>query len=156
MAFCANCGHETSPQALSCPECGHPTGVGALTTFEYADFWTRFAGALLDFLILLIPSFVLNISIVPFLGGLLLDFGYHWLMVAYWDGQTIGKRAVGVRVSRPDGTPVDPALAAGRAAMRLVSGFVLLLGFIWAAWDPEKRTWHDMVADTRVYRVTRP
>jgi uncharacterized RDD family membrane protein YckC len=28
------------------------------------------------------------------------------------------------------------------------------LGFLWAAWDPEKRTWHDMVADTRAFRVT--
>ena len=24
MAFCANCGKELSPQAVSCPACGHP------------------------------------------------------------------------------------------------------------------------------------
>lgn len=156
MAYCENCGHEISPQAVSCPECGHPTRVAATTTPGYADFWTRFAGALLDWLILIIPSYLIGRYYLPFIGGILLDFLYHWLLIAYWDGQTVGKRAVGVRVTRPDGTIVDPAVAAGRSAMRLVSGFVLLLGFIWAAWDPEKRTWHDMVADTRAYRAPRP
>lgn len=155
MVFCENCGHEISPQAIACPECGHPTRLGGAVAFEFADFWTRFAGALLDWLILLVPSLLVNVSILPFVGGIVVDFLYHWLMVAYWEGQTVGKRAVGIRVTLPDGSPVDISLAAGRAAMRLVSGFVLLLGFIWAAWDPEKRTWHDMVADTRVYRVPR-
>ena len=150
MAFCENCGHEISAQAVACPECGHPT-----RTLDYADFWTRVAGALVDFLILLLPSFLLNYSVIPFVGGLVVDFLYHWLMVAYWEGQTVGKRAVGIRVTKPDGALVDPTVAAARSAMRLVSGFVLLLGFIWAAWDPEKRTWHDMVADTRVYRTVR-
>jgi uncharacterized RDD family membrane protein YckC len=153
MAFCSNCGHEISLAAVACPQSGHPTGVHQSTTTVLADFWTRFGGAILDGLILAIPSFVANFLIVPFLGGLLIDFLYHWLMVAYSDGQTIGKRVVGVRVARPDGAPVDPTVAAGRAAMRLVSGLALGLGFLWAAWDPEKRTWHDMVADTRVFRV---
>lgn len=153
MAFCTNCGNEISDLAVACPQCGQPTGTRVGTTGEYADFWTRFGGWLIDVLILIIPSFVLNVSIFPFVGGLLIDFLYHWLLIAYWDGQTIGKRVVGVRVTRPDGSPVDPALAAGRAAMRIVSGFALGLGFLWAAWDPERRTWHDSVADTRVFKV---
>lgn len=152
MAFCTNCGHEMSPQAAACPQCGRPTGTG-VTTSAYAEFWTRAGAALLDWLILIIPSVILNVSVLPFIGGVLLDFLYHWLTVAYWDGQTIGKRVVGIRVTRPDGTAVDPATAAVRSGVRLVSGFVILLGFLWAAWDPEKRTWHDMAADTRVYRA---
>lgn len=152
MAFCANCGNEISPQAVACPACGHPTGVRPITTGELADFWTRFAGALLDGLILTIPS-VLMYFVIPFLGGIAVDFLYHWLAVAYWDGQTIGKRVVGVRVVRPDGRPVDAGTAAARAAMRIVSGLAFAIGFLWAAWDPERRTWHDMVADTRVFRV---
>jgi uncharacterized RDD family membrane protein YckC len=152
MAFCTNCRHEISPLATACPECGHPTGVRAETSGEYADFWARFGGALLDGLILAVPSFALNLT-VPIVGGFVIDFLYHWLTVAYWDGQTVGKRVVGVRVTRPDRQPVDPGVAAARAAMRIVSGLALLIGFLWAAWDPERRTWHDMVADTRVYRV---
>lgn len=152
MAFCENCGREVPPEAVACPECGHPTPAAATSTLQYADFWTRFAGALIDGVILIIPSLILSRDV--FFGGIVVDFLYHWLLVAYWQGQTVGKRVVGVRVTRPDGTLVDVSVAAARAAMRLVSGFVLLLGFLWAAWDPEKRTWHDMVADTRVYRVS--
>jgi uncharacterized RDD family membrane protein YckC len=153
MAFCTSCGNEISPVAVACPQCGQPTGYRAATSLENADFWTRLGGWLLDVLILIIPSFILNISVYPFIGGLLVDFLYHWLTVAYGDGQTVGKRVVGVRVTRPDGSPVDPAVAAGRALMRIVSGLVFGLGFLWAAWDAEKRTWHDMTADTRVFRV---
>lgn len=153
MAFCTNCGNEISDLAVACPQCGRPTGTRVATTGEYAEFWTRFGGWIIDTLILIVPGFVLNVSIFPFVGGLLIDFLYHWLLIAYWDGQTVGKRVVGVRVTRPDGSPVDPVLAAGRAAMRIVSGLALGLGFLWAAWDPERRTWHDSVADTRVFKV---
>lgn len=153
MAFCTNCGHEMSDLAVACPQCGQPTGAGATTSGEYADFWARFAAALIDGLILLIPSFLVS-SAIPFVGSLAVDFLYHWLMLAYWDGQTIGKRLMRIRITRPDGSPVDPAVAAARSAMRLVSGAALLLGFLWAAWDSERRTWHDMVADTRAFRVS--
>lgn len=151
MAFCTNCGNEFSESRDSCPHCGHPMGAQALP-LQYADFWSRFAAALIDALILFIPSLLLGLRF-RFLGGVIVEFFYHWLMIAYWDGQTIGKRALGIRILRPDGSPVDVAVAAARAGMRIVSGIPLLLGFVWAAWDPQRRTWHDAVADTRAYRV---
>jgi uncharacterized RDD family membrane protein YckC len=39
--------------------------------------------------------------------------------------------------------------------MAIVSGFALGIGYLWAAWDPERRTWHDMVANTRAFRINR-
>ena len=152
MAFCETCGFELPDAAASCPRCGQARATGAGVTLVYADFWSRFAAWFLDVLILVIPSILFAVSL-PFIGSVAVEFLYHWLLVAYWDGQSVGKRVVGIRVTRPDGTPVDSAYAARRAAMRIVSGLPLGLGFLWAAWDPEKRTWHDMVADTRVFRV---
>ena len=152
MAYCANCGHELAPGAASCSECGHPAGAPTGTTLQYADFWSRFAAALIDSIVLIIPGIIFGVAF-RFFGGLLLTFLYHWLFVAYWNGFTLGKRALNIRVARPDGSPADSGVAAARSGMRLVSGFALLLGFLWALWDPEKRTWHDMVADTRVFRV---
>jgi uncharacterized RDD family membrane protein YckC len=153
MAFCANCGHEVLATAAVCPDCGHPTGAATapVGTLQYADFWSRFAALLIDAVILFIPSLVFGGG--RYFGGLLITFLYHWLMVAYWNGQTIGKRALNIRVARPDGSPVDVAVAAARSGMRIVSGIPIGLGFLWAAWDPEKRTWHDMVAGTRAFRV---
>ena len=153
MAFCANCGHELAAGAATCPECGHPTGGFAHTAaLDYADFWSRFAAWLIDGILLIIPSVVFGIGF-RYAGGLTITFLYHWLTVAYWNGQTVGKRLLNIRVTRPDGSPVDIGVAAARAGMRLVSTLALGLGFLWAAWDPEKRTWHDMVADTRVFRA---
>jgi uncharacterized RDD family membrane protein YckC len=151
MAFCTNCGNQMSDLATACPNCGHPTGVAGPTT-RYADFWSRFAALLIDAVVLIIPSVVFGSG--RFFGGLAVTFLYHRLMIAYWNGQTLGKRALNIRIARPDGSAVDPGVAAARSGMRLVSGLAFGLGFLWAAWDPEKRTWHDMVADTRAFRVT--
>jgi class 3 adenylate cyclase/uncharacterized RDD family membrane protein YckC len=38
-----------------------------------------------------------------------------------------------------------------RSVFSLVSMF-LLLGYIWAIWEKDKRTWHDIIAGTRVVR----
>ena len=76
-------------------------------------------------------------------------------MIALVHGQTLGMMLLGLRATRPDGAAVDLGRSAARAAMSYVSAVVVLLGYLWALWDPEKRTWHDIVADTRVYRVRR-
>lgn len=67
-------------------------------------------------------------------------------------GQTIGKWAVGIRVV--DG-PTAGRLTPGRALVRvlvrsLASGNVFALGYLWMLWDEQNRTWHDLVADSRV------
>jgi len=42
----------------------------------------------------------------------------------------------------------------GRAFVRwlvsLVSGFVILIGYLWMLWDSEKQTWHDKAANSVV------
>ena len=151
MAYCANCGHEISDAAVACPECGHPTGV-VTAPAQYADFWSRFAALLIDAVILIIPGAIFGVGF-RYAGGFLVTFLYHWLMIAYWNGQTLGKRALNIRILRPDGSSVDAGTAAARSGIRIVSTLALGLGFLWAAWDPEKRTWHDSVADTRAFRV---
>ncbi len=151
MAFCSNCGTELSDQALACPTCGQPTAAPA-AALDYADFWTRVGGAIIDAILVGVLSYVLRVG-APWFAGLFIGFLYHWLTVAYWNGQTVGRKVLNIRVCSPDGSIVDSGAAAGRAAMRIVSGIPFGLGFLWAAWDPEKRTWHDMIANTRVYRV---
>jgi uncharacterized RDD family membrane protein YckC len=117
----------------------------------YADFGKRFLALLIDVVIVTVAGF----SFRRGLGGSVVGFLYNWLMVAFNDGRTLGKMALGIRVARPDGSSVDLGTAAARAAMALVSGLALGIGYLWAAWDPERRTWHDMVADTRVFDVGR-
>ncbi len=69
-------------------------------------------------------------------------------------GGTVGKALMGLRLAGPDGD--RPSF--GRSALR---AFGLLLstpmnaGFLWAFLDRDSRTWHDLMAGTRVVE-TRP
>jgi uncharacterized RDD family membrane protein YckC len=72
-----------------------------------------------------------------------------------WKGTTLGGIVVGLRGVRLDGRPMDLTVAAVRHLASYFSAFPALLGFFWAAWDPEGQTWHDKIAGTVVVRVPR-
>jgi uncharacterized RDD family membrane protein YckC len=65
-------------------------------------------------------------------------------------GATPGKMALGLRVIRADGGPISPMLALGRHFALWLSGVILFIGYIMAAFDPEKRALHDRICETRV------
>lgn len=177
MAYCTYCGNLISELATACPRCGHPNEArpltppapapapGAPVDGRYASFWMRLLALVIDSLIvgLAVVALPFDDGLGPDLfptswfGGLpLVEFLYRWLMITFANGQTLGKMAVGIRIARPDRRPVDLGRAAARAGMAILSGWALGLGYLWAAWDPERRTWHDMVADTRAFPVKRP
>jgi class 3 adenylate cyclase len=87
-------------------------------------------------------------SLFP-LGWFVYNFLFVWLLA----GATPGKRLLGLRVTAEDGSPMDPRRAGLRAVMSLASGAVLMLGYAWALWDARSRTWHDLIAGTRVVRA---
>lgn len=156
MAFCANCGREMSDQATACPNCGHPVAAFQSDTpsgVTLAGFGVRFLGLMVDGIMLFIVSSVVpdNRTVRPI--GTAIGFLYNWLMLAYNDGRTIGKMVMGIRIANPDGSRISVGTAAVRSGMALISGLTLGLGYLWAAWDRENRTWHDSVANTRAFRV---
>jgi uncharacterized RDD family membrane protein YckC len=56
-------------------------------------------------------------------------------------------------VVRPNGGPIDLPRAVGRYFAKILSGIILLIGYIMAGFDGEKRALHDMICDTRVVRI---
>ncbi|MEQ8718909.1 MAG: RDD family protein [Acidimicrobiales bacterium] len=74
----------------------------------------------------------------------------------YFDGvtgATPGKRMIGLRVvDDRTGESIGYGRGLGRSLFKIISGLVLLLGYLWAIWDREKRAWHDMVVSSRVVR----
>jgi uncharacterized RDD family membrane protein YckC len=81
--------------------------------------------------------------------GIALGAGYEvYFLTAH--GATPGKMALGLRVIRADGGPISPMLALGRHFALWVSAFILMIGYIMAAFDPEKRALHDRICETRV------
>jgi uncharacterized RDD family membrane protein YckC len=56
---------------------------------------------------------------------------------------------------RTDGRPINFSVALVRSLLSIFSMMVIFLGFLWAAWDREKQTWHDKIAGTVVVKVPR-
>ena len=68
-------------------------------------------------------------GVVVFIVGIfLIVFGYPALLEARWNGQTIGKRALGLRVVTVEGAPVRFRHAAIRSLLSVVDFFVPPLG----------------------------
>jgi uncharacterized RDD family membrane protein YckC len=79
-----------------------------------------------------------------------LYFGFFWSA----SGQSPGKKLLGIKVVRQDGS-LPSFLSAGlRGTLGYwISALVLGLGFIWAIFDPDNETWHDKIFKTRVVRA---
>jgi uncharacterized RDD family membrane protein YckC len=78
---------------------------------------------------------------------------YYIILEGQPAGQTLGKKAMGIRVVRKtNGAPLGFGLATGRTFARLADTFTLGLGLLWAAWDPQNQTFHDKLAGTLVVR----
>jgi uncharacterized RDD family membrane protein YckC len=123
-----------------------------------AGFWQRVGAQIIDGIVLVIPYFVflaLFDAGVAYALSLLVDIAYFVSLEGGPTGQTLGKRALGIRVIdfRAGGSIGYP-----RALLRLVveyiSGAVLLLGYLWMLWDREKQTWHDKAATSVVVPVS--
>jgi uncharacterized RDD family membrane protein YckC len=130
----------------------YPTqGTTALTSAR-AGFWRRFAAAFIDGVLLGIVSWILQ-AVLDSTGAvltLLVGIAYYTYFHGS-TGQTPGDAALSIRVVDKDG---GGSIGYGRAFVRwlvsLISGAVIVLGYLWMLWDSEKQTWHDKAANAVV------
>jgi uncharacterized RDD family membrane protein YckC len=84
----------------------------------------------------------------------LLSAYYLVVLIGGPRGQTLGCLLFQIRVvSRDGGGPVGYGHALVRWLVSIVSGSLLLLGYIWAFFDRERQTWHDKAAGTVVVPI---
>lgn len=131
------------------------TGGGSGPSGPRAGFWRRFVAALLDGIIVGVIAFI----VAAILGAeanaangirILLGLLYYPYLEGS-TGQTMGKKALGIRVvDLAGGGSIGYGRAFIRYIGRFVSGLVLLLGYLWMLWDKEKQTWHDKFANSVV------
>jgi uncharacterized RDD family membrane protein YckC len=123
-----------------------------------AGFWLRFAAAFLDGLLLLVPYLFTVVAADPgsaWTIWLLASIAYFTLLEGGSDGQTLGKRAAGLRViDLAGGGPIGYRRAFVRWLGRWVSLFAFGLGYFWMLWDREKQTWHDKMAGSVVVPIS--
>ncbi len=119
----------------------------------YAGFFIRLAAALIDGTILMVVGALLK-KVLPFLGqpvfNTLLGAFYYIYLWVNMNGQTVGKRAMKIKIIREDGKPLTYQDAVLRYLGYIVSTIPLLLGYFWIIWDSKKQGWHDKIAKTYV------
>lgn len=122
-----------------------------LATFQRVGFWPRFGASLLDFVLVMITCavFLRYEELFPFIW-----IGYHVGMWA-WRGTTLGGIVFSLRIVRLDGRPFDITTAIVRFIGGALSLVVAGLGYFWASWNPEKQSWHDMIAGTIIVKTPR-
>ena len=98
--------------------------------------------------LVLIPSILFGLLL--FLLTFPLFVVVYFLALHGWQGQTLGKMFMGLRVVRVDGGEVTPGLAFLRFIGLCLSILPLGLGLFWSIIDREKCAWHDHLAATRV------
>ena len=155
--FCPKCGTSNDDRAKFCQSCGtafqpKPPQPGAVLVGSYAGFWARFVAWLIDFIIVMVGSGI--IASVTFGFGVFLGFVAPWLYEAFmlsseWQA-TVGKRAMSIVVTGLDGGRISFARASARHFAKYISGFLLFIGFIMAAFTAKKQALHDMIAETFV------
>lgn len=118
-----------------------------------AGFWVRFAAALIDGIIVGVGAEVLVLLLKGFgdLLAIVLGIGYYVYFEGGATGQTLGKRAMRIRVvDLITGGPIGYVRGFVRYVGRILSAIVLYLGYFWMLWDREKQTWHDKLAGSVV------
>ncbi len=93
------------------------------------------------------------LAVAIVLGWMVLVPLYHVLLWA-WGGQTLGQRAVRIRVVAEDGGPPGLWRASVRYVVYAISVLFLMLGFLPILWDERKRGLPDLVAGTMVVDLT--
>jgi len=175
------------PGAGGSPVSGPPspslTGAGG---WQLAGWWPRVGAQVIDGLIVLAVALALLAPLGLFgavgldpgnEGGVLAWIGafllasvvivavamiYAPILMARTNGQTIGRKALGIRVVRVSGRPIT----FGHAALREVVvkggiwilssatfGALWLVDVLWPLWDEEHRALHDFVTDTRTVKA---
>jgi len=123
----------------------------------------RLAGNLLDTLLLAIVAVLLLVafvgdameSVLVLVVGVAVALGYAaWVLYSLLTrSQTPGKRIVGIKVIRADGTDAPAIIMLIRETVgKMISGMFLGSGVIWILFDRNRQDWHDKLMNTLVVK----
>jgi uncharacterized RDD family membrane protein YckC len=155
-------------------------GVAHTAPMPFAGFWVRVVAWLIDSIILMVVGSIVNFALlgsfinlprmqpgvspdaafgamagmlgVVYLVNLVIACSYESFFISSSLSATPGKLALDLKVLRPNGARVSLGRAVGRYFSKILSGLILLIGFIMVGFDSQKRGLHDMISDTRVIK----
>ena len=134
---------------------------------NYAGFWKRFGAILIDTIIIIPISFIIgfvigfafivagmdpeslaepSIQFIFNIIGFIISWVYFALMECSRTQGTLGKMALGIKVTDLEGNQISFAKATGRYFDKLISSIILGVGYIMVAFTERKQGLHDMMA----------
>lgn len=140
---------------------------------RYGGFWLRWVALVIDSIVLSIPIGFLYfagavalgsgggpdtnpVAVLFFLFLICMSIIATWLYFALMEASpaqgTLGKRALGLKVTDEAGRRIGFGRATGRYAAKFLSGILFNIGYIMAAFTERKQGLHDMIAKTLVVR----
>lgn len=117
--------------------------IGGLEGLRNMENWTDVA----------LVSLIAGVSGTLIITSLVVQWLYYALMHSSNWQATLGKRAVGLKVVDGNDVRINFTTASLRYLGKIVSGLILCIGFIMAAFSVKKQALHDMIASTYVIRV---
>jgi uncharacterized RDD family membrane protein YckC len=144
---------------------------------RYGGFWIRFVALIIDAIVvgLITGPVSLIIGVVLGLAGhavampnegtqlasFLITFSFStlasWIYEAALESSkyqaTLGKMALGLKVTDLEARRISFLRATARHFAKILSGLVLMIGFIMAGFTERKQALHDMIAGTLVMRA---
>ncbi len=177
--FCESCGHALTLAAQTADTAA--TGESHRAASSYAGFWRRFISFGIDVIFVSIVvtgadavlGFILGIDVKPPGGiqaavraevrqaagaflGMVVNSAIFWLYWALFESSalqaTLGKMALGIKVTELHGNPISFSRATGRYFGKFISGLILGIGFLMAGWTEKKQALHDIMAGTLVVK----
>jgi len=135
----------------------------ASVTVSYAGFWKRFAAAFIDSIILtfgaLIVGFTFGVAYAAAtagtaqraeFSGYIIGIIMEWLYAAIFESSskqaTLGKMALGIKVTDLGGNPISFGRATGRHFGKIVSTIIFFIGFLMVAFTEKKQGLHDIMS----------
>lgn len=129
----------------------------AYDRYELADLGARFFALVIDGLILGLIGGLLGASRGNWGigGGLSFIIGilYSWYFWTRYNGQTPGKRVMGIRVVKADGSPLSDADAIIRYIGYYINSAIFMIGWLWALFDSNRQGLHDKIVSTYVVKA---
>jgi uncharacterized RDD family membrane protein YckC len=151
--------------------------VAPVPAVRYGGFWMRFVAAVIDGILVSLVILPVRLMIGVFIGaagsvvsmpgfgvgivtgivGAAIFFGANWIYEAAMESSskqaTIGKMALGLKVTDLAGGRISFARATGRHFAKIISKIILLIGYVMAGFTQRKQALHDIIAGTLVERT---
>lgn len=134
------------------------------TDIEFASLGRRGVAIIIDTVVIAVVGGLLGVGVFGFGTGatdptnvLTTAFGllYFILLEGYLDGQTLGKKLLGIKVVREDGGELELRGAVIRNVLRIIDAlpFFYVIGIIVIVVSDENQPIGDLVGDTYVVRT---